>query len=144
MSTLTQSTVASMGYTGNGTTTSISLGNMSLANVSYTGGGGAGYGGGGGGGTNYGGYTIGSAGTWSTAAPGSVTISGDAVFEGNIKVKGKDLMKMLEQIEERLAILHPNLELEDRWEELKELSKRYRELEANILEKEKIIAILKQ
>lgn len=140
MSTLSQSTVASTGYSGNGTT-NISLGNISLANVSYAGGGtgGTNYGGGG-----YGGYTIKSAGNWTTAAPGSVVISGDAEFDGNIKVKGKDLMKMLEQIEERLAILHPNLELEEKWENLQKLREAYVELERDIIEKEKIIAILKK
>ena len=134
MSTLSQSTVASTGYSGNGTT-NISLGNISLANVSYAGGGSGGtnYGGGG-----YGGYTI------KSASPGSVVISGDAEFDGNIKVKGKDLMKMLEQIEERLAILHPNLELEEKWENLQKLREAYVELERDIIEKEKIIAILKK
>ena len=51
---------------------------------------------------------------------------------------------MLEKIDERLAILHPNPELEDRWDELKELGKRYKELEQEIIEKEKVWTILKK
>jgi hypothetical protein len=51
---------------------------------------------------------------------------------------------VFDKIEERLAILHPNPELEDRWEELKELSKRYKELEKEIIEKEKMWDILKR
>jgi hypothetical protein len=51
---------------------------------------------------------------------------------------------MLEKIDERLAILHPNPKLEDKWDELKELGKRYRELEQELIEKEKVWAILKK
>jgi hypothetical protein len=71
-------------------------------------------------------------------------VKGNANFEGNIKIKGKDLADMFEKIEERLAILHPNPELEDKWDELKELGKRYKELEAEIIEKEKVWGILKK
>jgi hypothetical protein len=99
----------------------------------------------GGGGTTYGSYTVAaSSASYGTQVSGTLTVTGDADFDGNVKIKGKDLMKVLEQIEERLAILQPNLELESRWEELKELSKKYRELEASLLEKEKIIDILKK
>ena len=74
----------------------------------------------------------------------SLSVKGDANFEGEITIKGKNLTEMLDKIEERLAILHPNSELEDRWDELKELSKRYKELEAEIIEKEKVWNILKK
>jgi hypothetical protein len=74
----------------------------------------------------------------------SIQVKGDAEFDGEITVKGKKLSEMFEKIEERLAILHPNPELEDRWDELKELSKRYKELEQEIIEKEKMWAILKK
>ena len=74
----------------------------------------------------------------------SLQVKGDANFEGDIKVKGKSLVDAIEKIEERLAILHPNIELEDKWDELKELSKRYKELEAEIIEKEKVWTILKK
>jgi hypothetical protein len=71
-------------------------------------------------------------------------VKGDADFEGEVTIKGKSLTDMFEKIEERLAILHPNPELEDKWDELKELGKRYKELEAEIIEKERVWAILKK
>lgn len=76
----------------------------------------------------------------------NVHISGDGITMesgADIKIGGKSLMEAIEKIEERLAILKPNSELEDRWEQLKELGKQYKELEAEILEKEKIMKILK-
>ena len=77
-------------------------------------------------------------------APSPLKVLGDAEIEGNLKLGGKNINEMLDKIEERLAILHPNPELEDRWEELKELSRRYKELERDIIEKEKIYNILKK
>ena len=74
----------------------------------------------------------------------TLKVNGNADFEGDVTIKGKNLTEMLEKIDERLAILHPNPELEDRWDELKELSKRYKELEAELIEKEKVWAILKK
>jgi len=56
----------------------------------------------------------------------------------------KELKDTIQNIEKRLAILHPNKELENSWEELKALGERYRELEKDILEKEKIWDILKK
>ena len=74
----------------------------------------------------------------------TLSVKGNADFEGEVTIKGKNLTEMLEKIEERLAILHPNEKLEDKWDELKELGKRYKELEAEIIEKEKVWAILKK
>ena len=74
----------------------------------------------------------------------ALSVKGNAEFEGEVTIKGKNLSEMLEKIDERLAILHPNPELEDRWDELKELGKRYKELEQELLEKEKVWAILKK
>jgi len=86
--------------------------------------------------------------SWITADPSlkgsTLSVKGDADFEGEVTIKGKSLTDMFEKIEERLAILHPNPELEDRWDELKELGKRYKELEQEIIEKEKVWAILKK
>jgi len=75
---------------------------------------------------------------------GTLKVNGDAEFDGDIKLQGKSLSETLEKLEERLAILHPNPELEERWEELKSLGKRYKELEAEIIEKEKMWNILKK
>ena len=74
----------------------------------------------------------------------TLSVKGNADFEGEVTIKGKSLSEMFDKIEERLAILHPNPELEDRWDELKELGKRYKELEAELIEKEKVWAILKK
>ena len=73
----------------------------------------------------------------------TLSVKGDADFEGEVTIKGKNIADMFAKIEERLAILHPNPELEDKWDELKELGKRYKELEAEIIEKEKVWKILK-
>lgn len=71
-------------------------------------------------------------------------VEGDANFNGDIKIKGKSLTESLEKIEEKLAILHPNEELESRWEELRNLRNQYNELEKQLLEKEKVWNILKK
>jgi hypothetical protein len=74
-----------------------------------------------------------------------INTDGLTMKEGaDITVGGKSLIKAIEQIEERLGILHPNPELEDRWEQLKELRKQYIEMEKDLLEKEKIMKILKE
>lgn len=74
----------------------------------------------------------------------SLHVRGDAEFEGDIKLKGKSLSETLDKIEERLAILHPNEKLEEKWEELKKLGDMYRALEKDIIEKEKIWNTLKK
>lgn len=74
----------------------------------------------------------------------TLKITGNAQFEGDVTIKGKSLASAIENIEKRLAILQPNPELEERWEKLKSLGDQYRQLEAEILEKEKIWATLKK
>lgn len=102
-----------------------------------------------------GGYTISGAGTntnWSTGTGyypnnANVHINADGLTmkEGSdIKIGGKSLTEAIDKIEERLGILNPNPELEDRWEKLKELRRQYMELEKDLLEKEKLMKILKE
>ena len=74
----------------------------------------------------------------------TLSVKGNAEFEGEVTIKGKSLTVTLDKIEERLAILHPNSELENRWDELKELGKRYKELEQELIEKERVWAILQK
>ena len=74
----------------------------------------------------------------------SIQVKGNAEFDGEVTIKGKNLNDTLERIEEKLAILHPNEELEAKWEELRNLRKAYKELEAEIIEKEKVWGILKK
>lgn len=62
----------------------------------------------------------------------------------DITLNGKSVRKTLEAIEDRLAILQPNEKLESEWEELKELGRQYRELEAEIKEKMRVWDILKR
>lgn len=91
-------------------------------------------------------YTVtnGGTGQWITADPhkGSLDVRGDANFKGKVRIQGKDLGETLDRIEERLAILHGNAELESRWEQLRELRKQYLELEADILQQEEVYRIL--
>lgn len=61
----------------------------------------------------------------------------------DIKIGGKSLCEAIEKIEQRLGILKPNPALEERWEKLKELREQYVEMERDLLEKEKIMKILK-
>lgn len=76
--------------------------------------------------------------------PSTLKVTGDAEFEGDLKIQGKSLKESLDRIEERLAILRPNEELEEKWDQLRGLRKLYMELEAEIIEKEKMWAILKK
>lgn len=63
---------------------------------------------------------------------------------GDIKIGEKSLIEILDKIEERLAILKVNSDLENKWERLKQLGDEYRALEKDLLEKEKIMDILKK
>ena len=74
----------------------------------------------------------------------SIQVKGNAEFDGEVTIKGKNLNDTLERIEERLAILRPNEELEAKWENLRALRNAYKELEAEIIEKEKVWGILKK
>jgi hypothetical protein len=75
---------------------------------------------------------------------GNAEFEGDVTFEGDIAIKGKSIKESLLAIEERLAILRPNEKLEKKWDNLRELRKQYMELEAEIIEKEKMWDILKK
>lgn len=75
----------------------------------------------------------------------SIDSDGITMKEGaDIMIGGKKLGEVISKIEERLAILRPNEELESKWEQLKELGRQYKELEKDILEKEKLMKILKE
>jgi hypothetical protein len=84
--------------------------------------------------------------SWTTN-PMHVNSSGKIECTGkdaDIVLNGKSVRATLEAIEERLAILQPNPELEKEWEELKDLGQRYRTLEAEIKEKMRVWDILKK
>jgi hypothetical protein len=73
----------------------------------------------------------------SISQTGSSTIAAD-----EITVKGKSLLTFMEKIEERLAILVPNPELEKEYVELAELRRQYDEKEKYILAQKKTIELL--
>jgi hypothetical protein len=92
-------------------------------------------------------YTISSGGAYSnntTTTNVHLDAAGLTMKEGaDIVIGGKSLTKAIAKIEERLGILNPNPALEDRWEQLKELRRQYVDMEKDLLEKEKIMKILK-
>lgn len=61
----------------------------------------------------------------------------NAVFN-NITIGNQSLNSILEKIEERLAILHFNPELETRWDNLRKLREQYIALEKALIEQEKV------
>lgn len=79
-----------------------------------------------------------------TLTNNQLSVRGDAEFDGEITIKGKKLSETLSSIEDKLAIYKPNVELEEKWEELRELSRKYKALEKEIIEKEKMWGILKK
>jgi hypothetical protein len=64
--------------------------------------------------------------------------------DGDLRIGDRSLRDFMDRVEDRLAILHPNEILEDKWEQLKDLRRQYEALEKDILEKEKIMKILKE
>ena len=83
---------------------------------------------------------------------GNITWGHDSTFnkglnideDGDITLGKTSLKDFISKVEQRLAILQPNEELEEQWEELKKLGDKYRELEEQLLERNKIMEILKE
>ena len=118
-------TMASPVYTMSNTTTTItptiSISGVSGANVGYS-------------------NTM-----WTTGLSGTsaadLNQSGKLSLQGtnaDIDINGKSLMKTLEALEDRLNMLTPNPEMEEEWDQLRELGERYRELEQQCREKTKM------
>jgi hypothetical protein len=63
---------------------------------------------------------------------------------GDLIINGVGLSSRLDKIEERLGILKPNPEMESRWEQLKSLGEQYRQLEAELTERDYIFEQLKK
>ena len=99
-------------------------------------------------GTNSYTYGAGTGHNWNTGITDTtVQINADGMQikeGGDITIGGKSLSEAINKIEERLGILNPNPELEERWDKLKELRNQYIEMEKDLLEKEKIMKILKE
>jgi hypothetical protein len=108
------------------------------------------YVGGGGGGGNGVYYTgtgtttaIGDA-TWSTTTKiqgGQLELKGD---QADVVINGVSLTETLQLIQDRLNMLRPNTALEAEWDQLRELGQQYRQLEAELKEKQRAWEILKK
>ena len=88
-------------------------------------------------------YTISN--TWNNNP--SVDISKDGVSmkdDCDLKIGDRSLKDFMDKVEDQLAILRPAPELEEKWDQLKELRRQYETLKQDILEKEKIMKILKE
>ena len=83
-------------------------------------------------------YSTGTTAIWAAPTQAKVKIT-----EEDIEIKGKSLAKVLETLEERLAILNPNPKLEAEFEQLSEIRRQYVALEKELKEKSKMWATLK-
>ena len=65
----------------------------------------------------------------------SIQVKGDAEFDGNVKIKGHDIVKLLEKMEDRLAILmDPDPEKLKKFQALKKAYDNYKLLEKLCIE----------
>ena len=123
--------------------------NIPLNNITVTGGG-SGYplnhvyvvGGGGSLGT-----TSISAPNWSTSNTLNVPTSGRMELQGaqaDIVMNGVSLNDTLKLIQDRLCMLRPNSELEQEWDQLRDLGEQYRELEKQLMEKQRAWDLLRK
>ena len=71
---------------------------------------------------------------WSTIGTSQIqtalSVTGDAEFEGDVKIKGVSIAKALEDIQSRLAILVPDPAKLEHFEALQKAYKHYKTLEA--------------
>jgi hypothetical protein len=85
--------------------------------------------------------------TISDTADANIHVRGNAIITGTLSVGGQNITKTIDErltiIEERLAILRPNPDLESRWDELKQAREHYLALEAEFKSYERVIDILK-
>lgn len=75
-------------------------------------------------------FTTGSAYSIPSYTNSSLNVTGDAIFDGDIKWKGRSLGTLLEKIEERLSILQPDPEKLEKFAALKASYEHYKLLEA--------------
>ena len=81
------------------------------------------------------------------APPSTVEINTNGVNikdDGDLKIGDRSMKEFMDKVEDQLAILRPAPELEEKWDKLKELRRQYEECKQDILEKEKIMKILKE
>jgi len=66
---------------------------------------------------------------------GKMRITGE---DADIELNGVSLKQTLDQLQERMAILQPNPELEKEFKELRDIRQQYIQLEKNLLEKKEM------
>jgi len=88
-------------------------------------------------------FTTNNTSPWITTGSGtgigqsSLKVLGDAEFEGNLKVKGRDLVKLLDTIEDRFAIISdPDPKKLEKFKALKKAYDHYKLMEKLIGEEE--------
>ena len=77
--------------------------------------------------------------TGTTSSPWSYNPSSKITLDGpdaDIEINGVSLWATMQEISNRLNIMHTNPELETQWAELRELGEKYRKLEQHILDKQ--------
>jgi hypothetical protein len=77
--------------------------------------------------------------TGTTSSPWSYNPSSKITLDGpdaDIEINGVSLWTTMQEIANRLNIMHVNPELETEWSELRELGEQYRKLEQHILDKQ--------
>lgn len=79
----------------------------------------------------------------------SLHVNGNAIIDGDLKLRGVSLQDQitmisdkLDAIDDRLAILRPNPELEKQWEQLRLLRQQYVELERELIEQNLVFDVL--
>jgi hypothetical protein len=84
--------------------------------------------------------------TWSNTASvltpsGQIELKGD---QADLVINGVSLTETLKGIQDRLNMLRPNTALEAEWDQLRELGQQYRQLEAELKEKQRAWEILRK
>jgi len=64
--------------------------------------------------------------------------------QADIVMNGVSLNDTLKLIQDRLNMLRPNRELEQEWDQLRDLGEQYRKLEKDLIQKQKAWDILKK
>jgi len=84
---------------------------------------------------------------WNTFKFDDLKVSNTLKVDGpgaDVVINGESLVDTLRGIQDRLAILRPNPDLEQRWQQLRDLREEYQRLEQEIMEKERAWAALQQ
>ena len=84
---------------------------------------------------------------WSTNNTLNVPTSGRMELRGNqadIVINGVSLNDTLRSIQDRLNMLQPNRELEADWDQLRAIGEQYRELEKQLMEKQRAWDLLRK